>query len=170
MNPAVNVNPLGTERIGKLIVRYAIPSVISLVVNSLYNMVDQVFIGQGVGYLGNAATNVINPMTLIMMAIAMMIGDGAAAFMSLYLGKGDERKAANGVGNQIVLVIGSSVLLCVLFEIFLEPLCLLFGATSETLTHAMDYGRIIVLGFPIFAISIGCSSGCPALMGGQKPA
>lgn len=151
-------NPLGTENVGKLIVRYAIPSVVSLVVNSLYNMVDQVFIGQGVGYIGNAATNVVMPMTLIMMAIAMMIGDGAAAFMSLHLGKGDQEKAAQGVGNQIVLVIGTSVILCILFEIFLESLCVLFGATSETLPYAMEYGRIIVLGFPIFAIGIGCNS------------
>ena len=117
-------NPLGTEKVGKLIIRYAIPSVVSLVVNSLYNMVDQVFIGQGVGYIGNAATNVVMPMTLIMMAIAMMIGDGAAAFMSLHLGKGDQEKAAHGVGNQIVLVIGTSVILCILFEIFLESLCI----------------------------------------------
>ena len=68
----ITANPLGTERIGKLAVQYAVPSVISLVINSLYNMVDQVFIGQGVGYLGNAATNVIMPMTLIVMAIAIM--------------------------------------------------------------------------------------------------
>lgn len=76
-------NLLGTEKTGKLVAYYAIPSVISLVVNSLYNMVDQVFIGQGVGYLGNAATNVIMPMTLILMAVAMMFGNGASAYMSL---------------------------------------------------------------------------------------
>ena len=79
------INPLGTERIGKLAVRYAVPSIISLVVNSLYNMVDQVFIGQGVGYLGNAATNVIMPITLIVMAVSMLFGSGASAYMSLHL-------------------------------------------------------------------------------------
>ena len=87
MNEQVAANPLGTERVGKLMIRYAIPSIISIVVNSLYNMVDQVFIGQGVGYLGNAATNVIMPLTTILMAIAFMLGDGAAAYMSLNLGK-----------------------------------------------------------------------------------
>lgn len=80
---AMNSNPLGTEKIGKLMMRFAIPSIISLVVNSLYNMVDQIFIGQGVGYLGNAATNVILPLTTFMMAIAVMIGDGAATFLVL---------------------------------------------------------------------------------------
>ena len=76
MNEQVVANPLGTERVGKLMIRYAIPSIISIVVNSLYNMVDQVFIGQGVGYLGNAATNVIMPLTTILMALAFMLGDG----------------------------------------------------------------------------------------------
>ena len=73
-------NPLGTERVGKLMMRYAVPSIISIVVNSLYNMVDQVFIGQGVGYLGNAATNVIMPISTIMLALGFMFGDGAASF------------------------------------------------------------------------------------------
>ena len=74
MSSTVTVaNPLGIEKIGKLMVQYAVPSVVSLVVNSLYNMVDQVFIGQGIGYLGNAATNVIMPMTLIVMAVSMML-------------------------------------------------------------------------------------------------
>ena len=76
MNEQVAANPLGTERVGKLMIRYAIPSIISIVVNSLYNMVDQIFIGQGVGYLGNAATNIILPLTSILLALGMMIGDG----------------------------------------------------------------------------------------------
>lgn len=80
-------HPLGREKLSKLIIQYSIPSIISFVVNSLYNMVDQVFIGQGVGYLGNAATNVIMPLTTIMLALGLMIGDGAAAFMSLNLGQ-----------------------------------------------------------------------------------
>ena len=91
-----NDNPLRTERIGKLMVRFAVPSIISLVVNSLYNMVDQIFIGQGIGYLGNAATNVILPLTTFMMALSVMVGDGAAAFMSLSLGQGKQERAAHG--------------------------------------------------------------------------
>ncbi len=149
------INPLGTENTGRLAARYAIPSVISLVVNSLYNMVDQVFIGQGVGYLGNAATNVIMPMTLILMAVAMMFANGASAYMSLQLGKGDAQKAAKGVGNMVTLLIGSGILFLILFEIMLQPVCYLFGARGEVMGYAMDYGKIIVLGFPIFVIGVG---------------
>ena len=149
------INPLGTENTGRLAARYAIPSVISLVVNSLYNMVDQVFIGQGVGYLGNAATNVIMPMTLILMAVAMMFGNGASAYMSLQLGKGDAQKAEKGVGNMVTLLIGSGILFRILFEIMLQPVCYLFGARGEVMGYAMDYGKIIVLGFPVFVIGVG---------------
>ena len=149
------INPLGTENTGRLAARYAIPSVISLVVNSLYNMVDQVFIGQGVGYLGNAATNVIMPMTLILMAVAMMFANGASAYMSLQLGKGDAQKAAKGVGNMVTLLIGSGILFLILFEIMLQPVCYLFGARGEVMGYAMDYGKIRVLGFPVFVIGVG---------------
>lgn len=148
-------NPLGTEKIGKLTIQYAVPSVVSLVVNSLYNMVDQIFIGQGVGYLGNAATNVIMPMTLIVMAVAMMFGNGASAFMSLQLGKKNPEGAARGVGNMVTLSIGSGFLFVLLFEVFLEPLCRLFGATKDVLPYALDYGKIIVIGFPVFVIAVG---------------
>ena len=90
MNTTVTkTNPLGTERIGKLILTFAVPSIISMVVNALYNIVDQIFIGQGVGYLGNGATNVVMPMTVIAIALSLLIGDGAAAYLSLKLGQGE---------------------------------------------------------------------------------
>lgn len=151
-------NPLGTEKIGKLMVRFAVPSIISLVVNSLYNMVDQIFIGQKVGYLGNAATNVILPLTTFMMALSVMIGDGAAAFMSLNLGKGKPDKAAHGVGNAITLTVISGILITILFEIFLNPLCHIFGATENSLPYALKYGKIIALGFVFFAIDAAFAS------------
>ena len=150
-------NPLGTERIGKLIVRYAIPTIISNVVNSLYNMVDQIFIGNGVGYLGNAATNIILPLMTFVMALGMMIGDGTAAYMSLNLGKNKPEKAAKGVGNAITLTVGIGVVVAVITEVFLQPLCHLFGATTDNLSYALEYGRIVALGFP-FAM-ICCSFG-----------
>ena len=137
-------NPLGTEPVEKLIARFAIPSIISIVINSLYNMVDQIFIGQEVGYLGNAATNIIMPLTILLAALGMLIGDGAAAYMSLNLGKDRREDAAHGIGNAITLTVGTSVVLMILFEIFLEPLCHLFGATDTNLPYALDYGRIIV--------------------------
>lgn len=151
-------NPLGTEKIGKLIIRYAIPSIISFVVNSLYNMVDQIFIGQGVGYLGNAATNVIMPLTTIMLAIGLLIGDGAAAFMSLNLGQGNRKTAARSVGNMISLTIFAGIISLIFFEVLLGPLSSLFGATESIMPYALDYGKIIVLGFPFFAVNISFAS------------
>ena len=146
-------NPLGTDKIGRLMLRFAIPSIISIVVNSLYNMVDQVFIGQGVGYLGNAATNIILPLVTVMISTGMLIGDGAAAFMSLSLGRGKADDASRGIGTAITLTIAAGVLLGILFQIFLEPLCRFFGGTPENLNYALEYGRIIVLGFPVAIIN-----------------
>lgn len=145
-------NPLGTERIGKLMLRYAVPSIISLVVNSLYNMVDQIFIGQGVGYLGNAATNVILPLTTFLLALGLMVGDGTATFMSLSLGKGKADEAAHGVGHAVTLTVGIGIILTVIFELFLQPLCRLFGATDAVMPYALEYGGIIILGFAFSAV------------------
>ena len=151
---AVKANPLGTERIGKLMVRFAVPSIIALVLNSLYNMVDQVFIGNGVGYLGNAATNVILPIMTVVLAVGLMIGDGCAAFMGLNMGMGETDKAAHGVGNAIILTIGFGVIFTVLCEILLEPLCWLFGATEQSIGYCLEYGRPIILGFTFLAIDM----------------
>jgi putative MATE family efflux protein len=148
-------NPLGTERIGKLILAFAVPSIISMVVNALYNIVDQIFIGQGVGYLGNGATNVVMPMTVIAIALSLLIGDGAAAYLSLKLGEGDEESAARGIGCSISVMAAAGVVLCVLFNLFLEPLCRLFGATEDILPYAMDYGRIISYGILFSSIDSG---------------
>lgn len=116
------------------------------------------FIGQGVGYLGNAATNVIMPLTTAAIAIGQMIGDGAAAYMSLNLGKNKKELAEKGVGNAISLTIGFGIIFLILFEIFVEPICWLFGATESNIGYSIDYGRIIVLGFPASAICIAFSS------------
>lgn len=151
-------NPLGTERVGKLMVRYAVPSIIAIVVNSLYNMVDQIFIGQGVGYLGNAATNIVLPLMTFLAAVGMLIGDGAASYMSLSLGKGQTEDAASGVGSAVTLTVGASVALLILFELFLEPLCHLFGATEGNLPYALEYGGIVILGFPAAMIDAAFGS------------
>lgn len=151
-------NPLGTERVGKLMVRFAVPSIIALVVNSLYNMVDQIFIGNGVGFLGNAATNVILPLMTVVMAVGLMIGDGCAAFMGLNMGKGKTEKASNGVGNAVILTVAFGIIFTVLCEIFLEPLCWIFGATEQSISYCLDYGRPIVLGFTFLAIDMAFTS------------
>ena len=147
------LNPLGTEPIGKLLCRFAIPSCISLVVNAIYSMVDQIFIGQGVGYLANAATNIILPLMTVQIALGVMLSDGTSAYLSLQLGSGENKKAAKGVASCITLTIITGILLCLLFELFLEPLCHMFGSTDKVLPYAMEYGRIIIAGFPIAMIN-----------------
>ena len=146
-------NPLGTEPVGKLLCHFAIPSCISLVVNAIYSMVDQIFIGQGVGYLANAATNIILPLMTVQIALGVMLSDGTSAFLSLQLGSGENKKAAKGVANCITLTVIIGILLCALFEIFLEPLCHMFGSTDKVLPYAVEYGRIIVAGFPVSMIN-----------------
>ena len=151
-------NPLGTEPIGKLLCRFAFPSCISLIVNALYNIVDQIFIGRGVGYLGNGATNVILPVTVLAIGIGMLFGDGCSAFMSMQLGKKDEEAASAGAANTILCLIASSILLCILTSLFLRPICMLCGATETILPYAMEYGRIIFLGLPFSMFTGGMSS------------
>ena len=158
MEGQIAENPLGTQKLSHLMVRFAIPSMVALVVNSLYNMVDQIFIGQGVGYLGNAATNIILPMMVLLMALCQMIGDGCAAWMSLNLGRGESEQAARGVGTAVTFTFGVGLLLLILGLLFLEPLCRLFGATDTVLPYAIGYGRIIVLGFPLSAVCCSFAS------------
>ena len=125
-----NQSPFATEPIGRLIAKFAIPCVISLLVNSLYNIVDQIFIGWGVGYLGNGATNVVFPITIVALSLSLMIGDGGAAYLSLKLGEGDLENARKGVGNAIVLVTAVSIILAAVFLVFINPILNLFGATD----------------------------------------
>lgn len=151
-------NILGTEKIGKLLAKFAIPGIISMVVNSLYNIVDQIFIGQGVGYLGNGATTVIFPMTTFAMAFSLLFGDGAAAFLSLKLGEKKEDEAARGTGAGIIGFVGIGIIITIFYLIFLEPLCKLFGASEAILPYAKDYGRIITYGLPFCAVCAGGAS------------
>lgn len=151
-------NPLGYEPIGKLIGKFAIPCVISLIVNSLYNIVDQIFIGHGVGYLGNGATNVVFPITIITLAIALLIGDGGAAYLSLKLGEGKNEDAEHGVGNAIVMSVASGIVLLIIGLVFLKPLLYLFGCTDILYPYASEYGKVIVLGIPFVVISTALNS------------
>ncbi len=158
MTEAVRQNPLATEKTGKLMAKFAIPCIISMLVNSLYNIVDQIFIGQGVGYLGNAATNVAFPLVTISMAFALLIGDGAAAFFSLKLGAGQRESAAKGVGSALTLLAAVGFVFFAAGISFLEPLLKLFGATAENLPYAMDYASIILIGLPFVSVSTGLNS------------
>ena len=151
-------NPLAAAPIGGLLMKYAFPSVVALVVNSLYNIVDQIFIGWGVGTLGNSATNVIFPLNMVIMALALLLGDGGAAYLSLELGRGNKKKAEKAVNNTLFWLIAVGIICCILCLIFLRPLAALFGATTDNLPYALAYGRIVVLGFPFVIIGSGMCS------------
>ena len=143
---------LGTEKIGKLLRKFAIPCIISLVVNALYNIVDQIFIGWGVNYLGNGATNVVFPITVICLAFAFMFGDGTSAFLSLKLGEKKEKEAEKGVANGILASIIVSLILCAIVLIFLPALLNLFGCTDALRSYALSYGYVIACGIPFVMI------------------
>lgn len=148
-----NKNPLGYEKITTLLMKFAIPSVISMLVSAIYNIVDQIFIGNMIGYHGNAATNVAYPLTTISLAIALLIGTGGAAKQNLLLGAKKQEQANKAVCNSITLLIASGVVLGVITLIFLKPLLEFFGATKDVMPYAVDYTGIIAIGLP-FATAI----------------
>lgn len=151
-------NILGTEKIGKLIKKFSIPCIISLLVNSLYNIVDQIFIGWGVGYLGNGATNVVFPITIVCLAFALMFGDGSSAYLSLKLGEKKKKEAEKGVANGIMLALIVSIVLCAITLIFLPQLLNLFGCTDNLREYATQYGFIIAIGLPFMMIGTTLNS------------
>ena len=151
-------NPLGYKSIPSLLKGFAIPSIIAMLVSSLYNIVDQIFIGQGVGYLGNAATNVSYPLTTICLAISLLIGIGSASRFSLHLGAGEKEAAEKVVGNGICMMFTFGIIYAFFIEIFMPPLLTAFGATSEVMPYAETYSRIIALGMPFLIVTNGMSN------------
>lgn len=151
-------NILGYEKIGKLIRKFSIPCIISLVVNSLYNIVDQIFIGWGVGYIGNGATNVVFPITMLCLAFALMFGDGSSAYLSLKLGEKNKKEASKGVVNGILISIIVSILLCAIIIGFLPQILNLFGCTDALREDAMGYGFFVALGLPFMMIGTTLNS------------
>ena len=148
-------NPLGTAPVGGLIGKFAIPAIISMLVSALYNIVDQIFIGQGVGMLGNAATNVAFPVTTIATALALLLGIGGASNYNLEMGAGREKKASSIAGTALSTLVITGVILAVAVLLFLRPLLSLFGATTDVMPYAMDYLGITAVGLPFYALSIG---------------
>ena len=151
-------NILGKEKIGKLIRKFSIPCILSMLVNSLYNIVDQIFIGQKVGYLGNGATNIIFPIVIVSLAFALMFGDGSSAFLSLKLGQKKDEEASKGVGNGIILSTLISIIICVIGLIFLPQIIKVFGCTQDLEEYALAYGYIIVKGIPFMIIGTTLNS------------
>ncbi len=148
-------NPLGTEKISKLIAKFAIPAIISMLVSSLYNIVDQIFIGQGVGMLGNAATNIAFPITTICTATALLIGIGSASNYNLQMGAGNEKKASEVAGCGLAALAISGTLIALIVLLFLDPLLHLFGVTPDVLPYAQDYAGITAFGIPFFVLTTG---------------
>ena len=151
-------NILGYENIKTLMKKFSIPCIISLVVNALYNIVDQIYIGWGVGYLGNGATNIIFPITVVALAFALMLGDGTSAYLSLKLGEKKKDEAKKGVCNGIISSVIVSLLLCIICLIFLPKLIYLFGCTKALKKFALEYGYVIALGLPFVMIGTTLNS------------
>jgi putative MATE family efflux protein len=149
---------LGKEKISKLLLTFSIPCVISMLINSIYNIVDQIFIGKGVGIIGNAATNVIFPIVIICNALAGLIGNGAAANLSLRLGEGKKDEAKKSIGSSITLLFIVSFITVIIGELLLPVLVNLFGCTVNVYDSAITYGRIILLGSFFMISYTGLSS------------
>ena len=143
---------LGKDKIGSLLLAFSVPCIISMLINSIYNIVDQIFIGQGVGYLGNAATNVIFPIVIFCNAVAGLIGNGCAANLSLRLGEKKEKEASKSVASTIVFTIILGIVISLILYLSLDKLVLFFGCTEKVLPYAISYGKIILLGAPFMII------------------
>ena len=148
-------NPMGTKPLGKLLFSMAVPAVIANLVNSLYNIVDQIFIGQGVGYLGNAATSIAFPLTTVCLAFGLMFGIGGAANFNLSLGRKDEVKARKVAGTAVSMIIIFGIAVCLITNLFLEKLLIMFGATENILGYAEEYTKITSFGIPFLMFSTG---------------
>lgn len=151
-------NPLGSEPVSSLLRRFAIPSVIAMLVSALYNMVDQLFIGHSIGVLGNAATNVAFPLSMVCTSIGLLCGIGGAANFNLCMSRREPEHAKSYVGSAISMLAILGVILCVAVQLFLRPMMLLFGATPDVIDYACTYTRITSIGFPFLIVTIGGSN------------
>ncbi|EET84713.1 multi antimicrobial extrusion protein MatE, partial [Clostridium carboxidivorans P7] len=154
----INESYIENEKLGKLIMKFSIPCVLAMVVNALYSIVDQIFIGQGVGYIGNAATNITFPLVVLALGFSLLLGDGAAAFYSIKLGEKNKEEGAKAIGNAIVLMVILGLIFLAVGYVFMEKLLWSFGATSTNISIALDYMRIILIGFPFMILAAGLNS------------
>ncbi len=155
MEEQAKTNPLGTEKVSGLMLKFSIPSIIAMVIGAVYNIVDQLFIGHAVGTLGNAATNVVFTLTPSRVAQARLFGIGGASCFNLTMGRNDPKKAVHYIGNSLVLLVGSGVLLCIFTQIFMTPLLHAFGTPDEVFPYAVNYLRITAIGFPFLILTTG---------------
>ena len=141
-------NPLASAPLKSLLIKYSIPTTITLMVHYLYNIVDQIFVGQGVGVTGMAATNVAFPLVILVNAIALLLGDGCAANMSLCHGAGNKEEADKTVSHSVTLIILSGLLILLLCKIFASKIVILFGSTATAYEQSLSYLNIIAFGIP----------------------
>lgn len=158
MQNTVATNELGVKPIGKLIVKFATPSIVAMLVMSLYNIVDQLFIGHHAGYLGNAATNVVFPVNILTIAASMLIGEGATAMYSIRLGEGRQWEAKKVVGNALVLLSVAGIAFAALCILLLQPMLGFFGATNAVMPYAIEYAGPIVWGIPFLFMGPGMNA------------
>lgn len=148
-------NPLAYEKVSRLIAKFAIPAIISMLVSSLYNIVDQIFIGQGVGMLGNAATNIAFPVSIICTSTALLLGIGSASNFNLESGAGHQERANNIVGTGLFMLAACGIMIAVIVLVFLNPLLHVFGVTEDILPFAQDYLGITAWGIPFLVLTTG---------------
>lgn len=154
MDHAKNGALLGTEKLSRLMVRFSVPCVLSLLVSALYNIVDQIFVGNSeLSALGNAATGVVFPIFIIAQAFAWCFGDGCAAYLNICQGQGDTRNAHRAVGNGLIVTLAASLVLMALFFPLKTPLLTLFGASENSIGMAVEYFDLILAFFPLYMLS-----------------
>ncbi len=161
-------NPLGYLPVGKLLGQFALPAIISMLVNAVYNIVDQIFIGQGIGYLGNAATTIAFPIVTIILAMSTLLGAGGSAYAAIKLGEKREEEAERTLGTLFLLTLMASAVIMIVGFLFMDPMLKLFGATENTMDYARQYTSIILLGTPFNIMAVVLSNmsrtdGSPAL-------
>lgn len=144
---------LGEAPVGKLMLKFAIPSIISMLIAALYNMVDQIYIGHGIGYLGNSATSVVYPLTVIALAIALLFGSGCGAYFSICQGRKEYEKSCKAVGNATVMTVLCAFVLVAVYCIFRQQFLGLFGATENNEAYATEYFSYLMIGIPFYMIS-----------------
>lgn len=148
-------NLLGTDRISTLVARFAVPSIIATLVSAVYNIADQLFIGNAVGTLGNAATNIAFPFSMLCASLALLFGIGGASRFNLHMGAGRKEEAPYYIGNSITMLLSLGFLLLLITELFLNPLLVLFGSPADVLPLAEQYVRVTAVGFPFLILTIG---------------
>ncbi|MCR4780702.1 MAG: MATE family efflux transporter [Ruminiclostridium sp.] len=148
-------NPLGTEPVGRLMLRFAVPSIIAMLVGALYNIVDQLFIGHAVGTDGNAATNIAFPLTTMCMSLALLFGVGGASCYNLALGREEKEKAPYFIGNAVTMLSVCGIVLGAVTLVFLDPMLTLFGANDAIMPYAEEYVSITAFGFPFLLLTAG---------------